>query len=1204
MESREIQFSIMFFAASEETLQHNKYALVLEATKFADQNSFSSVWIPERHFAALGGLYPNPSVLHAALAVVTKRIQLRAGSVVLPIHHPIRVAEEWSLVDNLSHGRVGLSFASGWSPDDFAFFPEKYEERWEELFRLIPVVKKLWQGQSLTVTNGLGKEVEIKIYPRPVQADLPTWITAARSPDTFIKAGEIGANVLTHLLDQDVADVARKISLYREARDRNGYDPESGLVTMMLHTFVGEDAEEVREQGRKPYCDFLKANAPLLKALAASRDRPTDLESLSPEERDDFVNFLYDRFASKRALIGTPETCLDLVAQLRAMGVDEIACLLDFGPSYELVLQNLTHLNRLREICTSEVFNRSVVKQQAGSWLPAAPQQAVGISTQPSSARDVLKDIRDRCADMMSGAEFYQRLEESGLDVAPNMRGVQQVWRRDGEALGEVVLRDETSDGTNFTPAALLDACLQVSLAALPPSLASTTTAKAPYLPWALAKIEIGGRLTGRLFSHTRLAPDNDGGRKEIEGELRVFNQEGEPLAPTSTFQLRKPPLPLVSPGGVEQWFYELRWEEKTLDTKPASDESIAFLVLADQKGIGGTLARMLEEKGETVLLFEREQLLANAAAEAFVEESIFRKLELSVRKALQEWAGRRCAVIFMWGIDSIPPERMTRASLEMDQVMGSGSALSLIQLIGRLEGERLPKLWMITRGGQPVDTGAQTLQIAQSPLWGLGRTCAIEHPELWGGLIDLDPDAEDQENAASLINVVGAGSRENQVGFRRGKLFVPRLTRGRKLDPEPLALRADATYLITGGHKGIGFEVARWLVQRGVRHLCLVGRSPLPMGESRTELEAGNQDWRVAENIRALENAGAEVRYAAVDISDETGVMSLMTRLIEQGPPLRGIIHAASVWRDEHGKTLIRPLVNLNLSSLQQVFRPKLTGSWLLHKAFENTPLDFFVSFSSAASLTGSAGQGNYAAASVFLDALAHYRFQLGQRALSINWGPISGAGFGATQEGLKVHEYWESNGLKRISLEQLLKALEMLLPHSLSQLGVMNIDWEELGRFFPALGKAPWASYLVQSGKSDERSDFVERILGTPTEERQELLVNHLREQVAQVMGLKALPDARKKLFEMGMDSLMALELKSRLEKSLAADIRVTAVFNYPTIETLSGYLLKEVITPAVVAAGAAAPDVHVPEASALSRIKALSDDEVDRLLKAREV
>ncbi|MBV9020296.1 MAG: LLM class flavin-dependent oxidoreductase, partial [Ktedonobacteraceae bacterium] len=183
-----MQFGLIFFSSNEAPLGADKYRLVIESTRFADAHGFSSVWIPERHFTKDGWLYPNPAVLQAALARETKRIALRAGSVVMPLHNPIRVAEEWAMVDNLSGGRVGISFASGWHPNDFAFFPDNYSRRGEEMYRGIQMVQKLWRGESIQVQGGDGKLIEIRTYPTPVQTELPIWITAAGNPKTFMGA--------------------------------------------------------------------------------------------------------------------------------------------------------------------------------------------------------------------------------------------------------------------------------------------------------------------------------------------------------------------------------------------------------------------------------------------------------------------------------------------------------------------------------------------------------------------------------------------------------------------------------------------------------------------------------------------------------------------------------------------------------------------------------------------------------------------------------------------------------------------------------------------------------------------------------------------------------------------------------------------------------------------------------------------------------
>src|SRR5206468_911098 len=173
---RPVDFSLFYFASGDAGPAAEKYRVLLEGARFADRNGFAAVWTPERHFHRFGGLYPNPSVTSAALAAVTERIQIRAGSVVLPLQHPIRVAEEWAVVDNISGGRVGVSFASGWHANDFVFAPENYAERKAITFREIETVRRLWRGETISITDGARHEIQVRIYPRPIQPELPVWV--------------------------------------------------------------------------------------------------------------------------------------------------------------------------------------------------------------------------------------------------------------------------------------------------------------------------------------------------------------------------------------------------------------------------------------------------------------------------------------------------------------------------------------------------------------------------------------------------------------------------------------------------------------------------------------------------------------------------------------------------------------------------------------------------------------------------------------------------------------------------------------------------------------------------------------------------------------------------------------------------------------------------------------------------------------------
>jgi len=396
--SKTIGYSLFYFASNDAEASDDSYRLLLEGAKFGDRHGFTAVWTPERHFHRFGGLFPNPSVMSAALAMVTEQIQLRAGSVVLPLHSPIRVAEEWALVDNLSKGRVAIAFASGWHADDFAFFPENYPARRDVMFAGIETIKRLWSGGTVMARGGAGNEIPIVIYPKPRQPELPIWITAAGAPDTFVKAGEMGANVLTHLLGQSVEEVAERIKLYRDGRASGGRAPESGCVTLMLHTFIGEDREVVKEQVRQPFINYLRSSVSLVLNLVKSLDLPYNVNALSAKDMDDLLDFAFNRYFETSALFGTPETCRGMIEQLKEIGVDEVACLVDFGVDTDSALGALPHLNQLKEIsnrietASSFSLSRQALRHEA-TMMQCTPS-SMGMLMMNPEAIDALQPLR------------------------------------------------------------------------------------------------------------------------------------------------------------------------------------------------------------------------------------------------------------------------------------------------------------------------------------------------------------------------------------------------------------------------------------------------------------------------------------------------------------------------------------------------------------------------------------------------------------------------------------------------------------------------------------------------------------------------------------------------------------------------------------------------------------------------------------------
>lgn len=320
------------------------YELVLDGARVADRLGLTAIWLPERHFHPFGGISPNPSVLAAALTQVTKRLRIRAGSVILPLHNPIRVAEEWAVIDNLSGGRVDLAFGWGWNPNDFVLAPEHFAERKQITLSGIESIQALWRGGKARAENGSGAGCEFQVFPRPRQTELPVWLTCTQNPEAFITAGACGYNVLTALLFQSKDELASNIALYRAARAQNGHDPASGVVSLMLHTLLGSDRHAVRELVREPFKKYLYSSRTLW------QQRSRDLDALDEQQRETTLGHAFERYFESAALFGTPSSALPLVSALSAVGVNEIACLFDFGVEASHVLAGLEQIDELRRL--------------------------------------------------------------------------------------------------------------------------------------------------------------------------------------------------------------------------------------------------------------------------------------------------------------------------------------------------------------------------------------------------------------------------------------------------------------------------------------------------------------------------------------------------------------------------------------------------------------------------------------------------------------------------------------------------------------------------------------------------------------------------------------------------------------------------------------------------------------------------------------
>jgi myxalamid-type polyketide synthase MxaD len=772
-----------------------------------------------------------------------------------------------------------------------------------------------------------------------------------------------------------------------------------------------------------------------------------------------------------------------------------------------------------------------------------------------------LGEIQSRSAEQISGQDYYRTLSESGVHYGPFFQGIVQLSRDNGDVFGDVLAPEATEAGLNGSKIhpAILDAGLQVFGFAVA-SEATESEHQGICLPTRIGWFRVHGHPGGHLWSRARVQQ-----REAVAttGEVMLFDEAGR--AAVEIRGIRFEHLDKSTQRTVfdnpDDWLYEFQWQPKAVAPGSLSAPAGrgAWLIFADNGGVGDALAALLNARGEWVIQVTYGTSYEQADDKHYcVRPEQPEDMRRLFATALSSDQPHCCAVIHLWSLDAPPAEGTTTASLNFTQTVGCGSVLLLVQELARLGLTDLPRLWLITRGAQAAGEERSPLSVAQSPLWGLGRVVAQEHPTLWGGLVDLEPIASLHGGVAhQLWEEITAPRGEDQIAFRQGRRYVGRLIRQRSsaTPAPPYRWRADSSYLISGGLGDLGLLVAHWMVEQGARRLILLGRTKLPPRSDWSSIEAESRLARQISAIRKLESLGASVHSASVDVADERELSGFLRDFRAEGwPPIRGVVHAAGVLHDGL-------LVQLDAAAMNEVLRPKVMGGWLLHRLLKDDALDFFILFSSAGSMLGQPGQGNYAAANAFLDALAHHRRAQGQAALSINWGAWAGEGFAESAGGKRLAARLALLGISPIPPERALELLGRLLGQSATQVVAVPVDWKRYREFYPEGSASPLLSVLAreaaevdqQAGRASQKRDA---ILAAGLEERRQLLQAYLSEQVARVLGLSPSKlDLQQSLNHLGLDSLMAVELKNRI----AVDLKV----NVPVVKFLQGFSVDQAVT-----------------------------------------
>ena len=759
-------------------------------------------------------------------------------------------------------------------------------------------------------------------------------------------------------------------------------------------------------------------------------------------------------------------------------------------------------------------------------------------------------------------AVMYERFAAQGLALGPRFHAVKAIHTADGHpgsarALVHLELPSElhAEAGKHLLHPVLLDACGQCVGSVLAPDGSDQT-----YLPIGLDRLRFyhrPGRSTWATVERRPLGDNLD----SYMADVRLFDDDGRLVAALDGLVEHSADREALLGPGADlplHWIHHLDWIAQPL---PPADEEAGTLsassgtvvILGDTMEIGSRLKSRLEIAGGRCLLIRigsAYRRLDDSHFEVPMETETGLHQVFTVAK--EDGMAPCSALVNLCSLEAPGGLGANLDEVEQSTAFACRPTLHLLQVMEQLDWANAKRFVMVTRSAQWVSAVAENglLSPAQATGWGMGRTLGLERPDLSLSVLDLPADDTPADNLAAIVEAeLASTDGETQVAIRNGERYVARVRPVTDLldsSGDELLVRDDATYLITGGLGALGLMAARWLVGRGARHLALVGRR-----------EPGEAAHEVLEQ---LESDGARWQAFAVDTSDVEAMASLFEQLDASMPTLKGVLHAAGVLDDG-------ALAQQDWSRFLTVMAPKVRGTWNLHQQTCDRDLDFFVCFSSAASLLGSPGQGNYAAANAYQDAIAHWRAAAGLPALTVNWGPWAEAGM-AKDLDERGQRRLKDQGWDWISPPTGFALLDYMLRSRAPQRAALPLNWNSFVRTWGA-GEVPsFAAELVRADANDAAAsqstsvDILESLRSAASDEREEVLLTYLIDAVAAVVGLSESerPSPDQALSELGLDSLMFMELRSRLQSQLEIDVAIGDFLSSPSARHLAGILSEK--------------------------------------------
>ncbi|OBK36525.1 polyketide synthase [Mycobacterium sp. 1245111.1] len=875
--------------------------------------------------------------------------------------------------------------------------------------------------------------------------------------------------------------------------------------------------------------------------------------------------------AAAEATYGSTEYCVDQLRLLRAVILDDTC---------DPVLR--TTLNRDTGCLEFAAFTATTSGDV--KWMLTATAE---LNRLPSPD-PVAKPGASPVTTTVDGDEFYTRSQAVGFSYGEALQSIAGIVCGDGWATAEILAPEWIAgdvDKYRFHPV-LIDGAFQSVIGT---TLLDREGNEDAYLPVHIRRSAIYRSPPRRMTAQiTVVSATKDG----IESDITLLGDDGELVAVFTGFTLQAlSEKSNLSPEQVDKGLYELEWVERS---EPAATEAItppdnlSWLVFLDSGGVGTALADQLRRSGHRVRAVLRQDVTALSkvgggyALNPRQPEQIDRLIEAQL-----DSDGELAGIVNCWPLDirAKPDGHQPDGRSEIDESLGVFTILHLVKALADHDAAK-PRLYVLTANAQPV-LGSELLSVDQAAVWGLGRV--VGHQEFvdrWGGLIDIDAAHDATDLASRICEHILAGSPEDQIALRGTTTFVPRLRPAAHLAPAfPTKLTPDATYVVTGGAGALGRTVATYLAERGARHITLLSRREIPPRDQWSLLSKEHRHYETVRAIRKIERLGGCVTTASVDITDAAQVDGwLRDHTRNGGRPIRGLVHSAGSVDD-------RLLVNMTESDFTSVMAPKVTGTRVLHNALRGHDLEFFVMFGSAGSVIASPGQGNYAAANAFLDTFAHFRRAQGLPALTIGWGPWS---VGMVEE-LKLEKLYAQRGIDLITPSAGTAILDRLITQDMPTVVAITADWARARRaalgaklppMFAELGITESSSETIDSDLS--ALDFLAKL---PTAERHEVVVGSVQQIAAAVFEIAATEiGADDALDDLGLDSLMAMDFRLRVNATFAIDLPLLELLRGVSVNSVATRILSELrfddADPDSAASAATEPDA--------------TDDGVDRMVE----